>query len=69
MAVRAGKEPREWGIELVPNDGAPPSSVRVWLIDRETGQRIGSRSVPWEWFRGIATGETITINVANGVHE
>lgn len=70
--VRAGKEPRQWGVELVPIGSTqltPPTAVRVRLVDRETGQHIGSQTLPWEWFRTIGNGEIVMTNVANGVHE
>lgn len=63
-----GRKPREWGIEITPIGGPPGQSVRITLIDRETGRRVGSRTVPWTEFRDCATGTFLT-NIAEGVHE
>lgn len=65
------RSPREWGIELtpigaLPRDPAP--SVRVTLIDRETGKRVGSRVIPWTEFRDVRH-STVLANIAEGVHE
>lgn len=63
------RAPREWGIELISVEpGTPKHSVRVRLINRETGQHVGERTVPWSWFRDC--GQTmISVNVAEGVWE
>lgn len=62
-----GRRPREWGIELIPV-GEGPGRIRVTLIDRETGRRVGSREVPWAEFRDCAHVTTL-VNIAEGVHE
>lgn len=66
-----GRKPREWGIELAPivdGPGGPATQVRVTLIDRGSGKRVGSRLVPWSEFRDVARG-LVLVNVAEGVHE
>lgn len=65
------RKPREWGIELaaiVDGPGGPATGVRVTLIDRETGKRVGARLVPWREFRDVAHG-LVLVNVAEGVYE
>lgn len=63
------RKPREWGIELVKLGPAPiPDGVRVTLLDRETGRRVGSRTIPWHEFRDVAQG-LVLANIAEGVHE
>lgn len=64
--------PRVWGISLEPvaaaaNDGFP-GDVRVTLIDRETGRRVGARMLPWEEFRVSAT-QLVLVNISEGVWE
>lgn len=68
--IGQGRKPREWGIEITPIGGLPREqceAVRITLIDRETGRRVGSRTVPWPEFRDCATG-TFLSNIAEGVH-
>lgn len=63
------RRPRTWGIEIcpVPMDGAyPPSTVRLTLIDQETGRRVGAKDCPWDWFRDCARG-TVLVQIAEGV--
>lgn len=62
------RSPREWGIELAPLgvDGKP-GEVRITLIDRETGKRVGARVIPWIEFRDVAR-NAVLINIAEGVH-
>lgn len=70
-----GRKPREWGVELTPlaadlpnPAGYFPAKVRITLIDRETGRRVGSRVLPWEEFKDSAHVATL-VNIAEGVHE
>lgn len=64
------RKPREWGIEVAPlgSPGADDMAVRVTLVDRDTGKRVGSRRIPWAEFRDCAAGVFLT-NIAEGVHE
>jgi hypothetical protein len=71
------RKPRETGVEITPvgkqgtGFGAThdfPQTVRVTLIDRETGKRVGSRVLPWSEFRDAAH-NVVLINIAEGVHE
>jgi hypothetical protein len=65
------RKPREWGIELTAigaATGTMAAAIRVTLIDRETGKRVGSREVPWAEFRDTAHG-LVLVNIAEGVHE
>jgi hypothetical protein len=64
------RAPREWGISIVPlgSPGSDDMAVRVTLVDRETGKRVGSRVIPWAEFRDCST-VTFLTNIAEGVHE
>lgn len=71
MPTPVKRGPREWGIELTAIGaaiGTMAAEVRVTLIDRETGKRVGTRTVPWAEFRDVAHG-LVLINVAEGVYE
>jgi hypothetical protein len=69
MPADRARKPREWGVELVKlGPSTIPDAVRVTLIDRETGRRIGSRTLQWEEFRDVAQGLVLT-NIAEGVYE
>lgn len=62
--------PRSWGIEISPigAPGADDMAVRITLIDRETGKRLGARLIPWAEFRDCAGGTFLT-NIGEGVWE
>jgi len=64
------RRPRTWAVEIAPVGQtlapAKPTSVRVTLIDQETGRRIGAKNCPWEWFRDCATG-TVLVQIDEGV--
>lgn len=64
------RKPHEWRVEIVPvgEMGQYPTTLRVRLVDADTGRQIGAREVPWEWFRDCAHGQ-ITISIAEGVYQ
>lgn len=64
------RRPRTWGIELlpIPPGGIHPKEIRLTVIDRETGQRVGSRKLPWSEFRDVAR-SVVLVNVDEGVAE
>lgn len=71
MPTPVKRGPREWGIELTAigaATGTVADEVRVTLVDRETGKRVGTRTVPWAEFRDVAQG-MVLVNIAEGVHE
>lgn len=58
-----GARPK-WRVELV-GIGAS-TSVRVALVDAETGARLGSALVPFEWMRDVAHNGTVTVDIVPG---
>jgi hypothetical protein len=70
MPTPRGRE--RYGIEIVglgaAGNGAPHvESVRVTLIDHETGKRVGACVMPFEWLRDVAQGGTCLANIRPGV--
>lgn len=60
---------RSWRIEIegLPKDcSGRATTVRVQLIDAETGKRVAAQSMPFEWIADVATAGIASVTLQEG---